>query len=128
MRLSQKVLKKRFKFFNDLYFNGELVEPEFVIGGSKWTAGEFNCKYYTDIDEDGEEYATELMKLRIYFSKRLIKNSKILNNIMLHEMIHYYGYYMNLDITGGHEDYFLGMAEKINKDGYNIKAFYEEDY
>ena len=68
------------------------------------------------------------MKLRIYFSKRLIKNSKILNNIMLHEMIHYYGYYMNLDITGSHEDYFLGMAEKINKDGYNIKAFYEEDY
>ena len=127
MRLSKKVLKNRFKKFNEKYFNGELVEPKFVIGGSKWIAGEFNCKYYTDNDEDGKEYATELVNIRIYFSKRLIKNSRILDNIMLHEMIHYYGYYMNYDIEGLHEDYFLGMAESINEDGYNIKPFYEED-
>ena len=127
MRLSKKVLEKRFKKFNEKYFNNELVVPKFVVGGSKWTAGEFNCKYYTEI-EDGIEYATELINLKIYFSKRLIKNSRILDNIMLHEMIHFYGYYMNYDINGEHGDYFLGMAKQINKDGYNIKAFYEEDH
>ena len=127
MRLSKKVLEKRFKKFNEKYFNNELVVPKFVVGGSKWTAGEFNCKYYTEI-EDGIEYATELINLKIYFSKRLIKNSRILDNIMLHEMIHFYGYYMNYDIKGEHGDYFLGMAKQINKDGYNIKAFYEEDH
>lgn len=127
MRLSQKLLKKRFEKFNEKYFNGVLVVPDFIVGGSKWTAGEFKCKYYTGIDEDGSEYATELMNIRIYFSKRLIKNSSILDNIMLHEMIHYYGYYMNFDIEGLHEDYFLGMAERINKDGYNIQKYYEED-
>ena len=127
MRLSQKLLKKRFEKFNEKYFNGVLVVPDFIVGGSKWTAGEFKCKYYTDTDEDGSEYATELMNIRIYFSKRLIKNSSILDNIMLHEMIHYYGYYMNFDIEGLHEDYFLGMAERINKDGYNIQKYYEED-
>ncbi len=127
MRLSQKLLKKRFEKFNEKYFNGVLVVPDFIVGGSKWTAGEFKCKYYTDTDEDGSEYATELMNIRIYFSKRLIKNSNILDNIMLHEMIHYYGYYMNFDIEGLHEDYFLGMAERINKDGYNIQKYYEED-
>lgn len=127
MRLSKKVLEKRFKKFNEKYFNNELVVPKFVVGGSKWTAGEFNCKFYTEI-EDGIEYATELINLKIYFSKRLIKNSRILDNIMLHEMIHFYGYYMNYDINGEHGDYFLGMAKQINKDGYNIKAFYEEDH
>ena len=127
MRLSKKVLKKRFKEFNDKYFNGELVEPEFVIGGSRWTAGQFKCRFYTDTDEDGEEYATQLVNLRICFSKKLIKNSRILDNIMLHEMIHYFGYYMNYDINGLHEDYFLEMADEINKDGYNIQAYYEED-
>ena len=127
MRLSKKVLEKRFKKFNERYFNNELVVPKFVVGGSKWTAGEFNCKFYTEI-EDGVEYATELINLKIYFSKRLIKNSRILDNIMLHEMIHFYGYYMNYDINGEHGDYFLGMAKQINKDGYNIKAFYEEDH
>jgi len=125
MRLSKKLLKKRFNEFNKKYFNEELIEPKFIVGGSKYTAGEFKCKYYTDI-EDGEEYATELLNIRIYFSKRLIKNSKILDDIMLHEMIHFYGYYMNYDIEGLHGDYFLGMAEQINKDGYNIKEYYEE--
>jgi len=123
MRLSKKVLKKRFKKFNEKYFNGYLVEPKFVIGGSKWTAGEFKCRYYTDY-EDGKEYATELVNLKIYFSKRLIKNSKILDDIMLHEMIHYYGYYMNYDIDGEHGDYFLGIAEQINKDGYEVQEYY----
>jgi hypothetical protein len=33
---------------------------------------------------------------------------------------------MNYDIEGLHGDYFLGMAEQINKDGYNIKEYYEE--
>jgi len=128
MRLSKKVLEKRFKKFNEMYFNGELVVPKFIVGGSKWTAGEFKCEYYIGNDEDGTEYATELMDLRIYFSKRLIKSSRILDNIMLHEMIHYYGYYMNYDIKGLHEDYFLSMAKQINEDGgYNIKKFYEEE-
>jgi predicted SprT family Zn-dependent metalloprotease len=128
MRLSKKTLENRFNKFNERYFGGELIVPKFVIGGSKWTAGEFKCKYYTDYDDEGTEYATELVNIKIYFSKRLIKNSKILDNIMLHEMIHFYGYYMNLDINGDHEDYFLSMAEDINKDGYNVKAFYEVDY
>jgi len=126
MRLSQKVLKKRFKIFNERYFNGSLVEPDFVITGSRWTAGMFNCKFFVDTDENGEDYATELINLKIRLSKHLIKNSKILDNILLHEMIHYYGYYMNYDIEGLHEDFFLSMAEEINKDGYNIQQYYEE--
>lgn len=126
MRLSKRVLKKRFKKFNEKYFGGELIEPKFIVGGSRWTAGQFKCRFYVD-EENGVEYATKLVNLKIYFSKRLLKNSRILDNIMLHEMIHYYGYYMNYDINGLHEDYFLKMAEKINKDGYNIQKYYSEE-
>ena len=127
MRLSEKVLKKRFKKFNESYFNGELVEPQFVITGSRWTAGMFVSKLIIQEDEDGNDYISELRKIRIHLSKHLIKNSRILDNILLHEMIHYYGYYMNADMEGLHEDYFLGMAEEINRDGYNIQKYYEEE-
>lgn len=126
MRLSQKMLKKRFDKFNKKYFNGELVEPDFVVTGNRWVAGMFNCKVILD-DDNGEEYASELVKIRIYLSKYLLKNNRILDNILLHEMIHYYGYYMNLDINGEHSDFFMSMADEINKDGYNIQQYYEED-
>lgn len=126
MRLSQKVLKRRFKRFNEKYFNGYLVEPKFVITGSRWTAGMFLSTVHLDNDENGEEYATELCNIRIELSKCLIKNSRILDNILLHEMIHYFGYYMNTDIDGTHGDFFMSMAEEINKDGYNIQQYYEE--
>ena len=124
MRLSKKRLKKRFENFNNLYFNNCLVEPKFVITGSKWTAGMFNCVVLVKKDDDGEEYASELRNLKIRLSKRLIRNDRILDNILLHEMIHYYGYYMNFDINGDHGEFFMSMANEINKDGYEIQQYY----
>ena len=124
MRLSKKSLKKRFENFNKLYFNSCLVEPKFVITGSKWTAGMFNCVVLVKKDDDGEEYASELKNLKIRLSKRLIRNDRILDNILLHEMIHYYGYYMNFDINGDHGEFFMSMANEINKDGYEIQQYY----
>ncbi len=127
MRLSQKVLKKRFKRFNELYFNGYLEEPKFEITGNRWVAGMYISKVYLNDDENGEEYASMLGNIKIQLSKYLIKNSKILDNILLHEMIHYYGFFMNEDIDGSHGDYFMNMAEIVNKDGYNVQKYYYEN-
>ena len=127
MRMSRKMLKRRFDAFNEKYFGNELVEPKFVITGSRWTAGMFNSDVHVSTDEDGERYATMLSDIKIRLSKYLIKNTRILDNILLHEMIHYYGYLMNKDIEGEHGAYFKRMAKKINKDGYNVKKYYEED-
>ena len=88
MRLTPKMLKRRFDDFNAKYFNNELVEPKFVITGSRWTAGMFNSDVMVNTDEDGTRYATELRDIKIRLSKYLIKNPKILDNILLHEMIH----------------------------------------
>ena len=128
MRLSKKVLLKRFEKFNEKYFNNELTTPHFIVDGNRWIAGMFNCDVFVMTDEDtGEKYAVELRDIRIRLSKYLIKNSHILDNILLHEMIHYYGYYSNEDIHGLHEKFFKKWAKKINKDGYNICTYYEED-
>ena len=127
MRLSQKNLKKRFKKFNEIYFNGYLEEPKFVINGSNWTAGMFNSDVIVVTEKDGNRYASELRNIKIRLSKRLIKNDRILNNILLHEMIHYYGYFMNEDIEGEHGKFFKKMAKKINKDGYHVTKYYEEN-
>ena len=90
MRLSRKILLQRFKKFNEKYFENELVTPKFVINGSRWTAGMFNCDVMVETNERGKKYATELRDIKIRLSKHLIKNSRILDNILLHEMIHYY--------------------------------------
>ena len=127
MRLSNKMLKRRFDKFNEKNFGGELVEPKFVKTGSRWTAGMFNCDVFVITEENGERYASMLNDIKIRLSKHLIKNSKILDNILLHEMIHYYGYLMNKDIEGSHGRFFKRMAKKINKDGYNIQEYYKED-
>jgi hypothetical protein len=126
MRITKKMLKRRFDEFNKKYFKEYLTEPKFVITGSRWTAGMFNSDLFIDTDEDGERYISYLGDIKIKLSKYLIKNSKILDNILLHEMIHYYGYYMNEDMHGEHGKFFHKMARKINKDGYKVKKYYEE--
>jgi len=127
MRLTKKMLKRRFDKFNAKYFKNELFEPKFVKTGSRWTAGMFNCDVFVSTDYNGEKYASELGDIKIRLSKYLIKNPRILDNILLHEMIHYYGYLMNKDIDGTHGRYFKQMAKKINKDGYNIQKYYKEN-
>ena len=127
MRLSDKVLKQRFDKFNQKYFNGELFEPKFVKTGSRWTAGMFNCDVYVATYDDGSRHMSMLKDIKIMLSKYLIKNSRILDNILLHEMIHYYGYQMDKDIKGSHGRFFKRMANKINKDGYNVQTYYRED-
>ena len=126
MRLTPKMLKRRFDEFNAKYFNNELVEPKFVITGSRWTAGMFNSDVIVSTEEDGMIYATELRDIKIRLSKYLIKTPQILDNILLHEMIHYYGYLMNKDIEGSHGRFFMNMARKINRHGYKVKKYYEE--
>lgn len=128
MRLSQKTLKQRFKKFNEMYFNNELPEvPKFKVGGSKNIAGEFLAKLYVNWDDDEEKYIEAMDKMTIYLSKRLLRDSHILDEILLHEMIHYYGYFMNFNIDGTHNEWFMEYAEKINKDGYNIGEYYDYD-
>jgi len=126
MRLSDSILKKRFKIFNEKYFEGKLVEPKFVIMGSRWTAGMFNSDLIIKKDGKGKRYVSELRNIKIKLSKYLLKNNSHLETILLHEMIHYYGYYMNLDIEGSHGRFFKKMAKQINKDGYNIQRYYVE--
>ena len=126
MRLSKKIIKKRFNKFNERYFGGVLVEPKFVVTGNRWVAGMFNSDVIVSTDNDGIKYASELRDVKILLSKHLIYNSRIFDNILLHEMIHYYGYFMNEDIDGLHEDFFKRMAKMINKDGYKITKYYEE--
>ena len=127
MRLSNTILKKRFKAFNEKYFGNELVEPKFVITGSRLVAGMFNSDLFIKTDENGDKYISELGDIKIKLSKYLLKNSRILDNILLHEMIHYYGYFMNEDIDGTHDKFFKKMAKKINKDGYNVQRYYSEN-
>lgn len=126
MRISQKTLRKRFKKFNEKYFDNLLVLPKFIVGGSNNVAGTFLSNILSFPDENGEYYVDTLDKIRIYLSKKIIRDDKTLNDILLHEMIHYYGYMTNEDIEGEHGDWFMTMAEKINKDGYNIDDYYYE--
>jgi len=125
MRITKRMLKWRFKKFNEKYFKGELTEPEFRINGSRDYAGLFSCKLMWKPSLDGDYYDMYLTKIRIDLSKYLLRNPSELDDILLHEMIHYYGFYLSEDLEGSHGKFFMKHAKKINKDGYHIDKVYE---
>ena len=118
MEITRDTIYISFHLYNFEYFGNKLPAPNFKVRHSYRTLGFFSCEY----DEDGY-----MFNQTIEISDSYDYTESQLRDILVHEMIHYYGYYMNFDIEGLHEDYFLGMAERINKDGYNIQKYYEED-
>jgi hypothetical protein len=124
MELTAQYLRERFRELNRQYFGGELPEPQLAVSNARTLLGQFSCRR----QQKGifGQYVNTNFKIKV--SEFYNQSAEMIDDTLLHEMIHFYGYYMNLDINGDHEDYFLSMAEDINKDGYNVKAFYEVDY
>ena len=120
MNLTKEYLKLKFKEYNQIYFEGKLRMCNFSIYKTSTELGRFTYGYSNN-------------RYRIWIAQNPLNidlkewTEELLKQTLVHEMIHYYGYLMNEDIHGLHEKFFKKWARKINKDGYHITAFYEED-
>lgn len=124
-------VKKTYKRFNKDIFGGKLPDVRL-----KWAslAKNFYGKYHHVYDKDGDTAKDRLITLATV----LQKDSELFEDILLHEMIHVWQYWMQ-EKTGdskyidhvwfdpetdihkrGHGPHFAGEMKRINKLGYNV--------
>lgn len=93
---------------NMKYFNGKLPIPIFDLLHSFRTCGYFHCDY-----EQGW-FSKKLYNFCISITDYYEFTPKQFENIMVHEMIHYYLAYFGLDKSCSHGREFKKMAKRLN--------------
>ena len=114
MDFTKDDIKEKFKLFNKLYFNGELRMPsKFTIQKMNLAAGriEVNTKAK-------KPYVT------IIISNCFDYNENTLDEVIIHEMIHYYLYTKGSKGAFKHGNEFLEQCDRLFRDfGLNIYAY-----
>ena len=114
MIIETDILTKKFRKFNEKYFNKELPLPKITLLHSYRYLGYFLC--------DKVIGRRRLKHQEIQISDYYDWDEKELDNIIIHEMIHYYLAYKHIDNDLTHGKAFQEMANKFNKEyGFNIK-------
>lgn len=104
-----------FCLYNEKYFEGKLPIPMFELLHSFRTCGYFNCDY-----EQGW-FSRTLYNFRISMTDYYDFTPKQFEDILVHEMIHYYLAYFGIDKSLSHGREFKKMAKQLNQTyGLNI--------
>lgn len=113
MVISEHNIYVGFMILNRQYFKYELPTPKFKVSRRYRTIGEFSYK-----SVDGM-----MTKPCITMSGEYDYTSRQFDDILMHEMIHYYLAYTGEDLKCKHGKPFKRMAEMFNKNhGFNITS------
>lgn len=99
MKVTQEFLRSGFLRFNLLMFGGRLPEPDFVISDSKSALGQF-------VVRNGRS--------EIRVTGRFEMERRQLEDVLLHEMIHYFIHWSGVIDTSAHGAAFRGLMTAIN--------------
>lgn len=116
MRVTLDFVKKRFDDFNSRYFNSELPAIPIRITNARSYVGkvvyERNRKFLR-----GEK----AVNFRMLFSRCLDLDEKVLEDTVLHEMIHYWILFKGIKDTSAHGQVFRKMMHTFNRlHGHNV--------
>lgn len=106
MIVTKDILLQFFLKWRDLYFTNYLDVPIFVITKTFKRVARFECT----LNYDGS-----ISDETIYFSNQFDYTERELNELMAHEMIHYYLCKSGMDRKCSHGKHFLTMANDINE-------------
>lgn len=101
-------LTNQFKKYNALYFNGILPLPNFIVTNTKHTLGQYRYR------------KNEVFKHTICVTNYYDIDDKKIDNILIHEMIHYYLRFTNNRDTTAHGTQFKMQCARINQYGWNL--------
>lgn len=107
MIVTKGILLERFLKWRDLYFSDFLDVPRFVLTKNFMHVARFECTLNFC---DGS-----ICDETIYFSTEYDYTDKQLDELMCHEMIHYYLCKARIDQKCSHGIFFMNMAKEINK-------------
>ena len=105
MRICESQIRCLFRQFNKDYFGNILPMPYIKIRHSVNTLGYFS---YMQNEMSGTTETLEISDFYAYTSNQL-------RDIVVHEMIHYYLYYIGEDVRLKHGKSFMRMAKQLNQ-------------
>ncbi len=116
MIVTENWIEDNFIRFNNEYFGGGLPLPMIGLSKSKNQLGTFSCR--RTIGRGKGRIFDFAIRLTTYYDMTEFQAE----NVLLHEMIHYSIAYTGLRDTSAHGVVFRGMADNLNKKGWQIKA------
>lgn len=103
MDFTKDDIKEKFKLFNKLYFNGELRMPSgFTIQKMNLAAGMISI--------------SKKAHVTITISKCFDYNEETLNEVLIHEMIHYYLFVKGSKNAFKHKKEFVEQCDRLLRD------------
>ena len=107
--LTVDYLRQAFDHYNDLIFEGKLPVPKLKWSRAKTRLGQMACK--RKISWGRTKYYDFTISVSNYY--KLTKEE--IDDVLIHEMIHYSIAYTGLKDTSAHGVVFRGMMDKINR-------------
>ena len=102
-------LRQAFEHYNDLIFEGKLPLPKLKWSRAKTRLGQMACKRKTSWG------CTKYYDFTISVSNYYKLTKEEIDDVLIHEMIHYSIAYTGLKDTSAHGIVFRGMMDKINR-------------
>ena len=102
-------LRQAFEHYNDLIFEGKLPVPKLKWSRAKTRLGQMACKRKTSWGR------TKYYDFTISISNYYKLTKEEIDDVLIHEMIHYSIAYTGLKDTSTHGIVFRGMMDKINR-------------
>ena len=100
-------MAEKFREYNKLYFNGELPLPKFDVMHTYGLSGYF----IFDPVKKGR-----IRKKKIYMTDYFDFTEEMYQNILVHEMIHYYIAYNKVKDNDDHGNEFMRIADQLNQE------------
>ena len=107
--LTVDYLRHTFEHYNALIFDGKLPVPKLKLSRAKTRLGQMACKRKTSWGR------TKFYDYTISVSNYYKLTTEEIDDVLIHEMIHYSIAYTGLKDTSAHGIVFRGMMDKINR-------------
>ncbi len=121
MRPDKEFMLAKFQYFNKRYFKDSLPIPEILIVKVKSFLGQFSCSRKRLLNG-----SFETSNYRIKINEAYDLSESECEDILIHEMIHYFIAFHKIKDNSKHGHTFVELMNTINKnDGRNLKISYK---
>ena len=116
MELTAQYLRERFRELNRQYFGGELPEPQLAVSNARTLLGQFSCRR----QQKGifGQYVNTNFKIKV--SEFYNQSAEMIDDTLLHEMIHLLIAFRRLRDTSPHGPLFRAEMARLNRMGRHI--------
>ena len=114
MQIDIAWMERQFDRFNKEYFGGRLTPPKFSVNNARTRLGSMAFKWKRSLFK--RETYDYVIRLSNYYDIPEVE----FQNVLLHEMIHYYIAVNRFKDDSVHGTMFRSIAQRINKQGWNI--------